>query len=326
MLEGLSAITLNLLSIAVLALFVSVIFSSFFIPLLLRGLKKCTLNVQKVTLWVLVTLPWWVALSCITILWPWHSSPVSVSWVERLAHWHHIDVFHFTSWHAITLYGLVLYNTYTAIKGVLLLNTQSRSLQALIALSGEEQRKSDDALHFYSLPVTLPTAFVSGMISPKVYVTEALQKKVSPAQLDIILRHEFAHVKARDPLFRSLFAACTMLFPPPVKRRLIKHYVLLTELIADNTVAQHYDNLEVAQTLIDVARHQQRGIFSNVTSAINYFGNDATTYRVQCLISPRLSSSKGGVGFAITLIALMPFLTASAVDSLHHIIETLFIH
>lgn len=326
MLEGALATALNLLSIAVLAYLVSVVLICVFTPLILSGLKKCTFKLQKVMLWWLVTLPWWVAISCVTILWTWYHSALPVGWLDEVAHWHHIDVFHVASWHAFTIYGLALYLLYTAIRGAHKRVSQWQSLRVLIALSDKKQSSFNEANHFYSLPSPLPTAFVTGMFSPKVYVTDALQKLVGSKQMDIILRHEFAHVTARDPLFRTLFSSFTMLFPSPINRILREEYVLLTELEADRKVAQYYDNLDIAQTLIDITRYQQNGVLNNDSVSLSYFGNDATRERVECLITPRNSSSKVGLSFAITLIALMPFLTASTVDSLHHIIETFFIH
>ncbi len=122
-----------------------------------------------------------------------------------------------------------------------------------------------------------------------------------------------------------------LFFPATATRELIKQFTLLTEQMADSAVTKEYHNLDVAQTLINVARmqrsvdsmHNNMGCEGLQTS---YFGNDQTSVRVQSLISPVMSSSRLAMGFAIILFASAPLLTASTVDSLHHIIETFFTH
>ena len=186
-------------------------------------------------------------------------------------------------------------------------------------------------LHYYSLPLNIPAAFTAGLLSPKIYLTTALLEQVNQRELDIIVRHEFAHVKSRDPLFKVVFASFACFFPQGAKHKLIQQLTLLTEQLADSSVTATYDNLDVAQTLINVARMQRNlGVITNRLGCdgmqTSHFGNDQTSIRVQRLVNPVLSSSWLAVGLSLVLIVSVPLLTASTVDSLHHFIETFFTH
>lgn len=179
---------------------------------------------------------------------------------------------------------------------------------------------------YYLLPLAIPAAFTTGLISPKIYLTTALQERVNEQELDIIIRHEMAHVAARDPLFKVIFATFAGFFPLGMKQHLVKQFTLLTEQMADHAVTNEHDHLDVAQALVNVARMQRSITLGCDGLQTSYFGNDQTSVRVQRLIYPVCTSSRLAIGLAIVLLVIAPALTASTVDSLHHIIETFFTH
>lgn len=320
------ALTLNLLSIAVLAFIVSTMCIAAFYPAVSVRLKKCAFSLQKCVMWLIVTTPWWVAISCVIVFWPSQQVIMQDAWLSRIAHWHHTDSFHLFSWHAATLCAAILYTLWMGVNNTRRLLMQSRSLHSLLSLSANEHLCGDSDPRYYSLASSKPVAFTAGLLRPKVYISTALQQLVSAQQLDIIIRHERAHVSARDPFYRTVFSVLSVLYPSGLGHRLIADYLLLTEQIADDAVAKKYDNLDVAQTLIDVARAQQKNAEKSNFSMVSYFGQDQITKRVERLISPCLAFSKRGLWASALLITLMPLVTATSVDSLHHIIETFFTH
>lgn len=330
MLIGDLAILLNLLSIAVLAFAISIFLISVTSQLTLPRIEHFTFGVRKVLLWLLVSAPWWIAVSCVGLLWPRQKNVFPAAWLNDFAHWHHIDIFSFTSWHAITMFSAGAYLMWSIASTVYYRHKQSTTMSDLIGLSNIQPQKSKKQRLYYSLPLPIPAAFTTGLISPKIYLTTALQQQVNEQELDIIVRHEMAHVDACDPLLKVAFANFACFFPTATTRNLIKQFTLLTEQIADNAVTKEYDNLDVAQTLINVTRIQRNiGSDNNglgCKGVTSYFGNDQTSVRVQHLISPVMSSSRLAVGFALMLFATTPLLTASTVDSLHHFIETFITH
>src|SRR5262249_50433237 len=64
------------------------------------------------------------------------------------------------------------------------------------------------------LPVEEPQAFVLGMLKPRVYLSQGLLETLSPDDLRLVLAHEKAHARRRDPL-RRFVAAVGLLFHLP---------------------------------------------------------------------------------------------------------------
>lgn len=325
------AISLNLLSIAVLTFIISVVFVTVTLRLTLFRLANFTFGVRKILLWSLVTAPWWIAATCVGIFWPRQQNLVPISWLDDFAHWHHVDIFSFTSWHAVTLFAASSYLLWSITRTVYTRYLQSSALLDLIGLSDAQPQQIKGQCQYYSLPLAVPAAFTIGFISPRIYLTTALQQRVNEQDLDIIVKHELAHVNARDPLFKVAFAAFAGFFPAKTARNLTKHYILLTEQIADSAVTQDYDNLHVAQTLINVTRMQRSIDTDNQHFACHgmhasHFGNDQISLRIQRLINPNMSSSRLMIALLLTLFVFAPLLTAFMVDSFHHVIETFFTH
>ncbi|MDX1537240.1 M56 family metallopeptidase [Arsukibacterium sp.] len=330
MLVGDLAIVLNLLSIAVLAFAISVVLLCISFRAILNRLAHFTFGLRKAILWALVSAPWWIAAGCVAVLWPGQPDIFAATWLSGLAHWHHVDLFSFTSWHAITLFSAVAYATWSIARNVFYRRKQASAMAALLSLSDIKPATTTAQCRYYSLALSVPTAFTAGLIRPRIFVTTALQQQVNPQQLDIIVRHEMAHVTARDPLFKTVFAAVACFYPAGTARSLITQFTLLTEQIADRAATDAYDNLDVAQTLIDVARLQRNLNFGNKSAhcdgVASYFGNDQTSVRVQYLINPALSTSRSAIVLALLLFSCSPLLVASTVDSLHHFIETFITH
>lgn len=331
MLFGDVAVVFNLLSIGVLAFAVSVIFITIVTSFILERSEQFSFKLRKLILWVQVSAPWWIAFGCLTLFVPEQDDNSSTTWLFDFAHWHHIDVFSFTSWHSFTLFAAFVYLFYrfgSTFKDGL---QQSVAISNLIDFTNATPTVTKSQLVYYSLPFKAPAAFTAGLLSPKVYLTTALLDHISQQELDIIVRHELAHVESRDPLNKAIFSALACFFPVVTKRKLIEHFTLLTEQIADYSVTATYDNLDVAQTLVNVARMQR--VESEQINRVgchgiqtSHFGNDQTSVRVQRLLNPVLPSSWLALGISFLMLASVALLTASVVDSLHHIIETFVTH
>ncbi|MEP3826786.1 MAG: M56 family peptidase, partial [Lentilitoribacter sp.] len=125
---------------------------------------------------------------------------------------------------------------------------------------------------------------------------------------------------------KVIFTALASFYSSGIKQTLIEQYVLMTEKVADSEVTKEYDILDVAQTLIDVARLQKVLPTDCDQASISYFGRDHTSLRVEQLLNPICKPSLTTTIIALALLASMPVIAASSVDSFHHFIETFFIH
>ena len=67
MLVGSLAITLNLMSVALLAFFIGVVVLSVSAPLCFSKLSHFTFRIRKLALWLLATGPWWIGAICVAI-------------------------------------------------------------------------------------------------------------------------------------------------------------------------------------------------------------------------------------------------------------------
>lgn len=331
MLLGYFAISLNLLSIAVLAFAISLFFIVLIERHVITRIESASFKIRKVTLWLLVTSPWWVAFTCLGIFWPQPQGIFPFEWLNDFAHWHHVDHFNFTSWHTLTLLLTGTYLTWALAKTIFVSSKQCSALGDLLGFSGERPAENSDNGCYYTIPNTVPTAFTFGMFRPKVYLTTALKQQVSNRDLAIVVSHEVAHVKARDPLFKFIFAIFANVFPSTAAKNLRNQYTLLTEQMADNAVTKVHDKLDVAQALVRIARlqHQHHSAHSSLNFAMSpasYFGEDQISKRVNYLIAPVSIHSRWAIAMTLLMLGVFPWVTASGVDSLHHLIETIFTH
>ncbi|MFC0116457.1 M56 family metallopeptidase [Pseudoalteromonas xiamenensis] len=326
MITGNVAVLLNLLSIAVLAFAICICIVTISTRLFLPNLESLTFNIRKIALWSIVSSPWWVAGVCVSLFWPGERAALSLTWLSEFAHWHHIDIFSYSSWHSIALLVAGLFLSWTVFKAVYVRHKQVQVMSDLLQLSNVTAAKTSNNHAYFLLPLSTPAAFTSGFVEPKVYLTSGLTEKITEQELDIVVQHELAHVEAKDPLFKVVYSVFASFYPVIVKFALIKQYILVTEQMADNAVTETYDHLDVAQTLINVARMQRSVSLGCDGLQTSYFGNDQTSIRVERLVYPLNASSKVVLILTILLFASIPVLTASTVDSIHHIIETFFSH
>lgn len=113
---------------------------------------------------------------------------------------------------AVVLVGLTLFSTARFIYGTLQLN---RALADAVALGETEHAHLLDQLSRTAtipapLPpillssVSVPLAFTTGILNPRIYVTSALLELLTPDETMAVLCHEWAHILRRDTLWNWL--------------------------------------------------------------------------------------------------------------------------
>ena len=200
------------------------------------------------SLWLTVTLPWLLSLSCFALVLQDNFLVSDNSSIQQFFHWHHRFSFSWKSWHGLSLIACILVSIYLCHKAYLVAlkykkqDTKRRTL-SLLTCNSQGHFEHTQAL-----------AFTSGLLKPKVFISTGLAKKLSSAELAIVELHEQAHADSYDPLQKWLFLLAASFFPNITARQLIAEMDLTLELRADNKVTKQFAVLDIAEALIKVAR------------------------------------------------------------------------
>lgn len=164
-----------------------------------------------------------------------------------------------------------------------------------------------------------PLAATIGILRPRVFVSSVLRKQLSAEELAVVLRHEEAHVRRRDPLRRVLARLGCVLHLPATRRQLLMDLQLACEQACDEQTANRTgDRLLVARTLITVERLMAKTQVV-LPAFAPAFGEAGITARVGALASDPVPAAPlwipaAAFGVLATLIA--------AADDIHHTTET----
>jgi Zn-dependent protease with chaperone function len=166
------------------------------------------------------------------------------------------------------------------------------------------------------LPVEEPQAFVLGILKPRVYLSQGLLATLHPDDLRLVLAHEKAHARRRDPLRRFVAAVGLLFHLPGIAATLNRGLGRSQEMTADaEAVPKADERPRLAEALVRFARLR----VSPATIARMEFLNGDLEARVQELLdsSPRTNAPSTTViisGF-IALFVLSLF----AAHLLHHL-------
>ena len=320
MLNGPLAVFLNFAGIAAMAAISTVLLLSLLWPVLKTKLTTLSLKSRKFVLWSWVCAPWLIACSTALSFLP-SITPHMGNWFGQVAHWHHPDTFVLTSWHALLLYGIFAVTLLQSFKAFRRWHHGKNKLNTLLSLTGQQVIDTDQGpLHIISTHEV--SAFTAGMRKPACYITSGLVRKLDTQEQSIVIGHEQAHVEQKDTLFKFLFNLLAGYFPKTVAKALSAEYGLLTELLADARVARRHGNDNVAAALVKVAKIQHAG---KPATSFSYFGASDLTTRVQALMMPQAQHALPRSLILATAVLMMGLSTVT-VDSLHHLIESIFSH
>lgn len=140
------------------------------------------------------------------------------------------------------------------------------------------------------------SAFCSGLITPRAYVSTALVDLLDRSELEAVLRHELHHVRQRDPLrlfLGRLVAVAGM--PIPVLRVIVQRQQVQVELAADRSALTSVPVETLASALIRVSRGQTHPAPALVTA-----GFSATEARISALLSQPVIPSPRRIDVVLT--------------------------
>jgi beta-lactamase regulating signal transducer with metallopeptidase domain len=124
-------------------------------------------------------------------------------------------------------------------------------------------------------------AFTTGLIRPRIYVSEVILEELDLRELRLLVLHEDRHRIARDPL-RSFVATVLsdLFFWIPIARTLVERVILKIEFAADDAAAGD-DRVGLAQTILKVA---ELGTVNTPVGVTAFAGSSVLASRVRRLI------------------------------------------
>ncbi len=314
MIEGNSAVVLNVMAIASIAFILTSTLVSLIVLLIDQKLLDVEVHSKRRLLWMLSILPWLVGPAVAFFFVQSSISPLAYS-----THWHHIDSFAIASWHGITLLIMISMLCYLIINQFFELYRNKKSLNLLTSFSKNK-------IDYYEVDSSESYAFTAGFLNKRIYLSSGLISQASDKELRVILDHERAHVYNNDPFKKWLFGFLSSFFLPKSSQVLKVHMLLSMELNADlKSINNNTSTLFVARTLLKMAR-----LNSKTSKAINpnlaaNFATDMLEHRLIHLLEDHKyrKISMFISGFAFLLISTV---CISSIDWIHHLMETLFKH
>lgn len=166
-----------------------------------------------------------------------------------------------------------------------------------------------------------PLCFTAGLRAPEVYMSAGLLETLSKEERCIVMSHECAHVRRRDPLMAVVLNAAAAFHLPGGRRFLLEEAAIAAEEACDEYASTTVgDRLAVAQTILSVERAMRGATkqrFGYVTVA---FGASSVARRVDALLSEARGKPLPVSWQWVTALAIVAILAVSG--QVHHATET----
>jgi len=322
MIEGLFAVFLNLMAIAVITFVISNLAVSAIVCFLAQKFLTMEVKSRKAILWLLALIPW-LAVICVGLCFVYQMSSFNaMAAVNRYTHWHHMNYFEVFSWHSVSLIAAAFLLSYVSFNKVAQLLNHRRQLRLLQSLSTSIQPD------VFEINAEQASAFTGGFLKKRCYVTSGMLKETTEQEQAVILGHEKAHALHNDPLKKWLFSIAAAFYVPAISARLKLHMTLAMEQEADRAVINEETPATfVASTLVKVARLNQASITKPLVNndLVSNFGADVLEQRVYFLLDQL--NLKPVNKITTTLFVLLTLcLSFLSIDGVHHFMETVFNH
>lgn len=320
MTEGILAVFLNVLTIAVIAFLIANVSVSFIISLLAQKFLMMQVQHRKLVLWLLVTTPLLAGLSVSLLFLNGYLSSSAIESEIEYVHWHHMHVFKWLSWHGITLLTALFFILYIVVKKCVQLRRHQYDLMSLTALSTPFDEKVQE------IEMSEVIAFTTGFSKKMCFISSGMIQELTHDELTVVIKHEKAHAKSNDPLKKWLFSLFSAFFIPSLAGRLKLHMTLAMEQLADDAVIDDELTSEfIASTLIKVARLNTSYSPIKSNDLVANFGADVLEQRIYFLLG-QLNLKPVNKSITSVLMVLILLMSLSSIDAIHHLIETVFNH
>lgn len=228
--------------------------------------------------------------------------------------------FEWNSWHGYIVGLSSLYIVYVIVNGFVKLWKHKREIEGLTQFATQMENG------VYKIDSDKSSAFSTGFIWKKCFVTSDLLDKTTNEELDVVVNHELAHISSNDPFKKWFFALLCSFYFKPISLRLKLHMTLSMEQEADNAVISGgVSKLFVASTLIKIAKFNAQNDLVKDNSLVSNFGADVLEQRIYFLLD-KLNLEPINKMVTATLLLLLVAISTASIDGIHHFIETLFSH
>lgn len=321
MIEGSLAVALNIFTIAIITFVVANLVISGLVRFGGISVSSLQLSPRRSLLWVLVLTPWIVAVCVASVFYMGyvHGGELFGQGTDVI-HWHHMATHYWMSWHTVVLLLASAFVLKVALSLGVKLYKHHGELQALTHLASHSRQ------HIYEVDSPRPFAFTSGFFRKRCFMSSGLMEHMSLAEQDVVLQHEMAHIAHNDPLKKWLFSIFAEFFLATVATELKHQMTLAMEQDADSaSILANHEPTFVALTLVKMARISQEISPVQNNEFVANFAAEALEQRVHFLLGqlqlkPVNKLSLSGVSLAVMALCI------SSVDSIHHVMDLLFIH
>lgn len=269
-------------------------------------------------------IPWIIGfLSVLVCLFPSELLMFYPSWDHCLEHGGHPHLCLTHGHWQPTLLGLFLFTGLmlgVTVPLIRFLNAYQKGRRSLFSMLALGEPDND----FFRLKVAQPLAFTTGILRPKVCLSEGLLTTLPEKHLAVVLAHEKAHQHRRDGLRLLLAEAFTLILPPQFRGQLLADLIQTTERACDEGAALHVgDSLVVAEALLAASR-LHLGTWPGLWRSMPAFGGGHLRPRVDALLNPCPTYRAWWAGALAwpTTILLFGFMAALSGEA-HHALESL---
>lgn len=217
----------------------------------------------------------------------------------------------------VLIMGLTLGVTVPLVRFLWTYRKGRRSLASMLALGEPDQG-------FFRLRVAQPLAFTTGIVRPKICLSEGLLDTLPEPHLAVVLAHETAHQRRRDGLRLLLAEGTTLILIPQFRVQLLEDLLQTTELACDAAAAHRVgDALVVAEALLAASR-LHLGAWPGLWRSLPALGGGHLRPRVDALLNPKPCDQAWWAGARILPVSLLLVgLLAALSGEVHHALESL---
>lgn len=148
-------------------------------------------------------------------------------------------------------------------------------------LEDSHELKHSTAAPLVVAPRSLSPLMMVGIRVPRVVISDATPSILNDAELRVAVRHELAHLRARDNLKKAIFNC----LPFPGMKGMLDAWQEAAELAADEVaVANRKEALDLAAALIKLSRHFPHQITPDFATSL-VTGTELTAKRIQRLLA-----------------------------------------